>query len=64
MIKKIVLTEEDGNKVTVGDDELVSSVVATLEDDTEVTLFPTATVPGDVPTITVPLDTPVKIVAA
>lgn len=57
-IKKLTVTEADGavNESTYA----VTTVVATLDDDSVVTLFP---ISPDVPTVIVPLDTPVKLVA-
>ncbi len=64
-IKKLVLTESDGTVTTSDISTSLTTVVATMDDDSEVTLFPTVTpTPGDVPSISIPLDTPIKIVAA
>lgn len=65
-ITKIVLTETDGTVTESTISTAVSGVVATLEDGSTVTLFPSTgtPVPAPTPTVTVPLGTPVIIEAA
>ena len=63
MITKLVLTEEDGSTTTTDNSSPLTSVVATMDDGTEVTLFPGTTPPGTEPVISVPLNTPIRIIA-
>lgn len=67
-VEKIVLTESDGTTLdSVSTTGGFSSIVATLSDGSEVTIFPVATTnpePSPTPeTIEVPLDTPVILTA-